>query len=298
MSEAGQLRVSARLADGQLADIQVQLSRPPVPRLFVGQLPAVVVKTVPYLYALCADAQRAVAALALATAGGDALPAAPSRALWIECLHEHLWRLLLDWPLALGAAPEREVYAAWRALRHTAKLMQETRYLLANVLAPLSEKCLRTWVDRSDDDTRVASLMLDPAGWRLAWREARRVLPNAPLSVAAAYRQRLHAAQQVVVALETDLPYPLQAAGGDGEAVAQALTARGILTHAVRVQDGRVSAYQVEAPTDAYFADSAALCSLLAGQPVADEASARLCLTQAVLALDPCVPFTVELLNA
>ena len=34
------------------------------------------------------------------------------RELWIEVLHENLWRLLLDWPVALGLSPAKDDFIA------------------------------------------------------------------------------------------------------------------------------------------------------------------------------------------
>jgi len=292
----GQLTVRAGWLAGALQEISVHLERPPAARLFIGQTPGVVVKTVPYLYALCGEAQRAVAARALAVAAGEPARAADDRPLWIECLHEHLWRLLLDWPAAIGEAPEREVFAAWRNQRHGDRLIQETRYLIDNVLQPMSEKCLAALVDR---DTPAAAVpRLDPAGWLAAWRSGVLPVPVRPRSLAAAYRARLAEVATAFAALLAEHPYPLAAAGGDGWGVAQAPTARGVLTHGVRLAAGRVADYRVWAPTDAYFADAAALSSLLADVacPTRDMAEYRL--TQAVLALDPCVPHVVELQDA
>ena len=65
MNGPGLLTVRALLEHGRLRDIDVILKRPSVTRLFIGQLPDAVVKTVPYLFTLCAHAQRAAAQAAL-----------------------------------------------------------------------------------------------------------------------------------------------------------------------------------------------------------------------------------------
>jgi hypothetical protein len=75
-----------------------------------------------------------------------------------------------------------------------------------------------------------------------------------------------------------------------------------VLTHAVHLADERVAAYRVWAPTDGFFADAGALSRLLAGRQFASAsaaaAAARQALEQAVLALDPCLPFFMELSDA
>ena len=69
MNSAGSLTVRA-LDQRRLGDLVVDLQRPSVTRLFMRALPEAVVKTVPYLFTLCAHAQRAVAQAALAVARG------------------------------------------------------------------------------------------------------------------------------------------------------------------------------------------------------------------------------------
>jgi hypothetical protein len=56
--------------------------------------------------------------------------------------------------------------------------------------------------------------------------------------------------------------------------------------------------YRVVAPTDIHFADAAALTAMLAGRQADSIESGRQLLEQAVLALDPCLPYTLELNDA
>ena len=64
------------------------------------------------------------------------------------------------------------------------------------------------------------------------------------------------------------------------------------------VVDGKVASYRVQAPTDSYFADASALSSLLGNLEFASLDHARQALNQAILALDPCLPYEVELHDA
>jgi coenzyme F420-reducing hydrogenase alpha subunit len=118
-----------------------------------------------------------------------------------------------------------------------------------------------------------------------------------PASVAAAWQARLQEAMQAVLALDAGLPYPVAAAGRGGWGIGQTLTARGVLTHGVRIENGKVAAYRVWAPTDRHFADVAPLAGLLKGK-WPDIEAARRAVEQAVLALDPCLPYTVKVDNA
>ena len=84
MTSAGQLTVGARFDGRTIREIAVNLHRPSVSRLFIGQLPDVVIKTVPYLFTP-APAQRAAAVAAVNVALGETLREPAHRELWIEC---------------------------------------------------------------------------------------------------------------------------------------------------------------------------------------------------------------------
>jgi hypothetical protein len=308
MTSAGLLVVRALFKDGRLSNITVELFRPPITRLFMGQLPDVVAKTVPYLYTLCAHAQRTVAQAALAAAQDELPRPADSHELWLEVLHENLWRLLLDWPPALGLPPEKDAFIAWRNGRHNDDCLEKTQSLLAETLRPLAEKCLEKLVDpeasccfygRGNHDISPAPALL-PQPWLDYWQgtTAQMPAPPTPPSISAVYRARLVEVETAVKALADAAPFPVAAAGGEGWGVAQALTARGVLTHAVHLDEGKVVNYRVQAPTDSFFADAAALSSLLASLQFDSLDQARQALNRAILALDPCLPYEVELQNA
>jgi hypothetical protein len=299
MTSAGRLMVRGRYADGRLHDIAVDLQRPTVTRLFIDQLPEAVVKTVPYLFTLCAHAQRAAAQAALAVAQDKVPRVADSAELWIEVLHENLWRLLLDWPPALGLPPEKDAFIAWRAARNSEECLAVTQRLLAETLQPLFEKCLKKLADRSivENDRPPA---LAPAAWLDYWQGLSDAMPAMPQphSIRSVLMARLAEVEAALAGLAANAPFPLATAGGEGWGVAQTLTARGVLTHAAHVVDGKVASYRVQAPTDSYFADASALSSLLGNLEFASLDQAKQALNQAILALDPCLPYEVELNDA
>lgn len=249
---AGSLRVAARWQAGALGGWQVQLVRPPVARALVGLEPALALARIPLYFSLCSHAQREAGRLALAAAGWVGAAPVPSWQLWAECLHEHLWRLLLDWPRLMGEAPRAQAFAAWRAARHSRDTLVEA--------------------------TRQVSAAL-PAQGEAADRRA---------AFAAAAR-----------ALQDDLPYPWGSDGspaaGQGEAWVH--TARGRLRHGLQLADGRVARWQVDAPTDRNFADERGIVERLPASLPSIEA-ARRAVERAVLLLDPCVPYTVEIVDA
>jgi hypothetical protein len=298
---AGSLTVRATLSKGRLDSVEVDLQRPAVTKIFHGRAPEAVVKTVPCLYTICAQAQKAAAQAALAVAAGEGRPAADDAGLWLELLHENLWRLLLDWPPALGLPAEKEAFIAWRATRSGGSCAAETNGLLANTLSALAEKCLAQLVDRGDPvHATGAPPTLAPEAWLAGWRDDGDAQPVliAPSSIRAAYRGRVAEVERAAAALTVGAPYPIAVAGGNGWGVAQISTARGALTHAVHLDAGKVAGYRVWAPTDAFFADAAALSGLLAGRSFAAPDEARRALDQAILALDPCVPYVLELNDA
>lgn len=315
MNSVGSLSVAGRYSEGKLDGLAVRLERPPVARLFIGQLPEAVVKTVPYLYTLCAHAQRAAAQAALAAAVGERPRAVDAAELWAEALHEHLWRLLLDWPLALGLAQAREAFVGWRAARSGPELLPATAHLFETTLlgcpaaawldnggrpaaASLAAACLSR-LEQEENPEVFESPCLTPADWLAYWQERSPEPATArPGSVAAAWRARLAEAVQAALALAAGTPYPLAAAGDGAWGVGQTMTARGVLTHAVRLENGRVAAYRVWAPTDCHFADAAGLAALLGERRWPDAGAAGRAMEQAVLALDPCLPYTVKVDNA
>jgi hypothetical protein len=307
---AGSLTVRATFTDGRLGNLDVDLRRPAVTQIFHGLAPEAVVKTVPCLYAICAQAQKAAAQAALAVAADDERPGADDAGLWVELLHENLWRLLLDWPPALGFPPEKEAFIAWRATRFGGNCAEDTKGLLANVFSGLAEKCLAKLVDRAPQEAPLGGDRqphatgvpppLNPGEWLAGWQEAgtAQPAPIAPTSIRAAYQGRVAEVERAAVALAAGAPYPIAVVGGNGWGVAQMATARGVLTHTVQLAAGKVVKYRVWAPTDAFFADAVTLSGLLAGRQFAAPDEARRALDQAILALDPCVPYVLDLNDA
>lgn len=296
MNPAGSLTIRAAFADGGVRVDAVVLERPPLTRLFVGQNADAAVRLVPHLYALCAEAQRLTAQAALAAADGRTLARSDldERLLWLEMLHENLWRLLLDWPVACGLPAARDAFVAWRSDRLGVDGAAATRRLIDETLCPLVEKCRQTLVDRGIAPTWPVP---DAGAWLNWWQGADAApapRPAPPGDITAAWLARVADVARAAAALEAGELFPLVAAGGDGFGVAQSVTARGLLTHAIAVEQGRVKRYHLEAPTDACFAGREALAALLAGRRFDAAAAARIGLETAILALDPCLPYAVE----
>lgn len=108
------LLLRATLDGAQVSRIDIDNRRPQAARLLIGRDPDEAVAMVPRLFALCSCAQGIAARLACSAALGEAPPldaAAIERQLAAEAAHEHLWRLLLDWPPLFGLQPRRNRYA-------------------------------------------------------------------------------------------------------------------------------------------------------------------------------------------
>jgi len=295
MNPAGSLTVRAGFTGNQVRIDGVVLERPAMTRLFVGQNPDAAVRLVPHLYALCGEAQRVTARAALAAAEGHRSPcdAVDNRLLWLEVLHENLWRLLLDWPVACGLPAARAEFAEWRTARLGVDGNGATRRLIDETLCPLVERCRHVLGDQGIAPTWP---QLDPAAWLAWWRGTtpNRPMAKAPTDIAAAYLARVADVARAAAALESGTDFPVAACGGDGLGVAQSLTARGVLTHLIALQDGKVARYHLEAPTDASFSGPEKLAALLVDRRHATADAARQGLEAAILALDPCLPYQVE----
>lgn len=108
--DGGHLRLDLAVRDGVIAGADLASTRPFAARVLVGKTPAQALALVPLLFSLCGKAQRAVAAAALAAAGG--VPASlDRRPINVEALQETVWRLFLDWPEALGFGRREAAFA-------------------------------------------------------------------------------------------------------------------------------------------------------------------------------------------
>jgi len=85
---------------------------------------------------------------------------------------------------------------------------------------------------------------------------------------------------------------------GPGAGAAMGEMARGLLVHAVKIEDGRISRYAIVAPTEWNFHPRGALFRELSGRPARDPAEARQALALAAATLDPCVALEAELRDA
>jgi hypothetical protein len=111
------LSIDVGWRDGAIDAVGIRADLPQAAKVLAGRTPAEALALLGRLYSVCGQAQRAAAELALAAASGA--PLAPGRhveletAVARECVTEHLWRLLVDWPRKLGVAGAPDRFAYW-----------------------------------------------------------------------------------------------------------------------------------------------------------------------------------------
>ncbi|OJW48894.1 MAG: hypothetical protein BGO63_05935 [Candidatus Accumulibacter sp. 66-26] len=312
---------------------RVASTRRPAARVLRGLPAAQAAALAPRLFSLCAQAQGAAAQLALAAAQGARPDAATlaglARGVALEAVGEHLWRLLLDWPPLLGCTARRDEFLAWRRRLLAVDGDAAARALGADLLA-----WLRTESVPAPAQAGVAGVallpQLDAAAWAgvaldedfaaapvwagqaaetgaLARRHAEpatAALRAAGRGVAARLAAR-HADLHCLAAALASRPVAPQPAGwldavplADGGGLARVETARGVLLHLTQVKDGRVGGYVIVAPTEWNFHPQGAFVREIAGCPAASRAQAEAAGRRLALALDPCVAYEIEVVDA
>ena len=245
--------------------LSTQLSRPAVTDRFQGQSPEAVEQWVALLYGVCREAQRFAARLALALGVEDDKAA---ERVWQEAMREHLLHCLQRWPETIGETADLTALREWQS-----------------EVAHQSEAVRSAWVE-----TRLTPIVLPFVRY---WAAA---VP----ALGAAMRARW-------TRIQRDLGFPREAVRGwlnlrverrNGENQVTVNTARGELTHRAEVCDGRVIRYAIEAPTDRLCAEGARLREWVETVPCATLAAAERLGRAAVVALDPCVPYRLEVHDA
>ncbi|HUO95863.1 MAG TPA: hypothetical protein VMT92_06485 [Steroidobacteraceae bacterium] len=321
--------------DGAIRAVDIEATTPRPSRLLTGLEPATVLGLLGRLYAVCGHAQRACAELALAAAGGTrpdaSRRAALARAVAAEAVQEHLWRLLLDWPRALGLAPQSAEFKRWYG-----RIGADAVCWPSELKATLERDWLGRPADRlgefADLDgfaswragsaapfaTLFARLAAESAGDRAA--PGTTLASESECALAAAVEHpwvaalgaagrwlEAHVAARVVgltglvatlggapgVAVEMDAVAPEP---GHGRALVA--TARGMLEHDVTLADGRVGRYAITTPTDCNFAADGPFVARLRGRGAESVAAAQRAAGLWALAFDPCVAYSVAVVEA
>lgn len=256
--DPGSLRVRLQWRGGRCAGVHVDLRRPNAAAVLRGKRAEEAVRLLPLLYSICGKAQGLAAALALGAArGGTAVPHVDA-AVRAEGVREHLWRLLLDWPPALGQ-PRAEA-------------------LMADALRRIGASDFTSWLESAlagHCRQLVAALPAGLGGLRPRLADALQA------------RQR-----DLLAGAELGRGEALPLAPGSGRATVR--TARGDLQHELRLAgDDTLADLIIRAPTDRHFADARLLESWLLDHEAATAADLHAAAQLVLLALDPCVPWEV-----
>jgi hypothetical protein len=300
-------RVSLRLhLDGdRVAAAEAASVRPSVARALRGMEADRAVDLVPLLYSLCGKAQGVAARLALAAARGEATPLRREESVAREVAGEHLWRLLVDWPKILGLPAHEALFVEgrrrlaqadfsdWVGSRLDVPFARLLQALSAVAEAPATENRLLPDLDaaaslalwpRLEEAFAAAPTYRGSAAETGAF--ARRACGDTPL------RARVRARMEELLAGAPGRVSAVPVAAGIGRALVD--TARGPLMHELALDGGRIADYVVVAPTEWNFHPAGPLASWLGGLTAA---AAEELAPRAVLALDPCVPWNLEMIR-
>ena len=258
--DAGNVRLRLTLRDDVVAAVAVSCERPDVAAALAGRPADEAVSLVPLIYSLCGQAQGVAARAALAAARGSATARYVDAAVAAEAMREHAWKLLVDWPRQLGVV-----------------VADEADFVRVARTQPGAGAAL------------AGELRAHPLFAAMA-------ATLAPEGIDAVLAERIGARRDELIALlgggataaGSVAAEPLEA--GRGRATVE--TARGTLTHEISLAGERIAAYRIVAPTDRLFGPDGPLPGLLTGtQKVGAGGTAQ----RAVMALDPCVPWELEL---
>jgi coenzyme F420-reducing hydrogenase alpha subunit len=264
MSQAfdpGSVVLRLTIVDGRVAATEVTSVRPDVTRLLRGRSADQAVALVPLIYSLCGKAQGIAARAALAAARDVGVAAHVDADALNEAAREHAWQLLVNWPRQLGLDADEPFFV--RLAR--APVAADRGGLADELCAHRGLAALRDRLTAAGD-----TLLLARVHARLD--ELRDFLAGRPQ------------------ALGTVVADPV----GAGIGSATVTTARGPLVHRLALDAERVADYRITAPTDLHFAAAGPVAAWLTGLHglPRDQAAARA--ARAVMAFDPCVPWTCE----
>jgi hypothetical protein len=308
--DPGAVHLRLRWRDGHAENIDVRVARPTAAAVLRGRAADEAVRLLPLLYSICGAAQGAAARLALAAARGESRMPEVDAAVVAEAQREHLWRLLLDWPQALGLPRQEALLVAGR------KCLQDGS-LAAWAAAPeMQDHCVRIEAALRPMPQPAADMCamlpaLSAANSRALWPRlssdfaAAPVYQGAPASTGALSRhpQLMSLGPLVgrVMARAADL---VDAAGlgvASGAAIAPGIgravveTARGRLLHEIVLDGDRVADYVIVAPTEWNFHPAGLLKSWFETTPLTAEEDVRAFAARAALACDPCVRSEIDI---
>lgn len=294
----GALTIRVDVSDGRVREVQVTSTRPVnAARALVGRATTEALELVPLLFPVCGMAQRVACERAIAAAEGRVDPdddAGTVLAL-AEAAASHLFQIAIAWRDAAGGPRDTDVVREARGF-----VAELSRVLGAEPAA--ARALVEPLAARAEAFLTAEAPLLD-----LVIREGRAEFPSAERGGLVERLQRrrsearehLGALRAAAGRLRERPPRPPEASGrppGTGEGVGEVVTARGPLVHSVWIDGGRIAALRVDAPTDRMSRPDGPLRRALVGA-VATPTLAR-DVGWLALALDPCVPFEVEIRDA
>ncbi len=335
--EQGVLQLALTWNGGQIDAVAVASTRPVAARALRGFSFERVLEFIPRVFSLCRCAQASAAQLSLQAARGlrTDLAATPAqtRAVALEAIGEHLWRLLLDWPRLNGEPSRQNEFLLWRkrllsladgadgtdgrgATAFGARLLawlDDQRpprcddRLLAAPVALLPRLSAADWESRFGDDgfAEQPTFSGQAAETGVLARQAEDPEVAALLADGRRLQARLQARYADLRGLAQGLAEPEQrsiwidvAEVAERCGLARVETARGTLLHRVELDGDRVARYAIVAPTEWNFHPQGAFVREMSGRPAATRAEAVLAARRLALSLDPCVPFEVTVRDA
>ncbi|MCB1328532.1 MAG: hypothetical protein KDK28_03330 [Maritimibacter sp.] len=319
----GDIEIRLTPAVAHIGAVEILSTRPrEAARIFEGKPAEVLCATIGRVFSLCGKAQTVAALTAVEQALGIArdpgVAAARDALRRAEMLTQVVTRLALHWPRVLGLplAPEavRAAMAAetvienvvlgagWRkpgaGLAGDPVDVVAAQIDIAALVAPLTAAL----ADRGWEGYGALPDGAAPEQGVLATYWDAPAVAQTRAAHGAGLAARLAAAEVALTVLPGEIATDLAAQRAcptrpperdAGHAAATVETARGPLTHLVRIEGGQVAHCRTEAPTEMNFTSDGPVAAGLVGA-VADPVAAEL----HVLAIDPCVAARVELAPA
>ncbi len=330
MVDVGKLKLVVKWDGDAVVGTNISSTRPMAAQVLRGKTPEQVSHIVPLLFSVCGKAQGAAANAALHAARQTSMEIASiERLIVCEAMQEHLWRLLLDWPKLLGLPPQEKMFAGrFALLRKIAAgevgmevFLHEFEHVgLGDVGASLLAKLEKLACNGTKDSRMLpawsaAEAQQSCAGkWdanfpaRPEWQGGAAetgartyyldspLLRDAPSNVLSRVRSRIMDVMEMASGNAAPRLDAFSQATGEGIAVVR--TARGLLMHHVRLEQGKVSDYTIVAPTEWNFHPAGAFAQDMRGLQEQDGQRLLQLAHIAALSLDPCVEYEVEICYA
>jgi hypothetical protein len=323
MIDAGHvsLRLSLSLPRGRVTGVAIASRRPAVANAFRGKAAELAVQQAPLIYALCGKAQGQAAMLALAAARGvDTLPYLEA-SIEAEAMREHLWRLLLDLPPTLGLDPQPTLFAAakravdagerealqgqlahpfWNHLMAALDDLPDMADGGGNLLPVMgASRSLEYWPRLTSEICRTPTWQAEPAetGAFARWGGQN---PAGTHALAARWHARCAEVWSWAAGDSKVGAGGTASAAVVADRIGRSLveTARGLLMHEIELDaTGRVADYTIVAPTEWNFHPFGSLYDWLHDRVVGDREALRAEVGHAVAALDPCVRWSLDMVE-